>query len=591
MAPPGVVYLSQRLPRVCAPPALIYLLYLLAKDFWAINLPNSLVLATIILSPPLALALSVEWTIRRDQRAAATLGAVIPPQVPHRWPGSVDILLKSLNNFKDGYPGDNMEPWINKLGHMFNVRVLFENRIFTTEPEHIKAILATDFSNFEKGPVFRFQMESVLGMGVFNADVDMWRFHRSMTRPFFSKERISHFDNFDRHAEDAIQQMKARFRSGHAIDFQDLISRFTLDSATEFLFGHDVQSLSAGLPYPQGSSTTPIGQAEEHPADRFARSFSEAQTAMAKRSRYGLAWPLLEFWVDTAKSHLGPINAFVEPILKDAVEKKRRDGELGLKPVNGQLEDTLLDHLVNYTQDQRILKDEILNMLVAGRDTTAGTLTFVIYLLSQHPRVLFRLRQEILAVVGSHTRPTHENLREMKYLRAVINETLRLFPIVPFNVRTSIGATTWPSKRADGKPYYIPARTRCPYSVFLMHRRTDLWGPDALEFDPDRFIDERLHKYLTPNPFIFLPFNAGPRICLGQQFAYNEISFMIVRLFQNFSSVSLDPDAQPSSSKPPPSWTNGSGRKSIEKIRPRTHLTMYALEGLWLKMDEGTEVE
>lgn len=50
-----------------------------------------------------------------------------------------------------------------------------------------------------------------------------------------------------------------------------------------------------------------------------------------------------------------------------------------------------------------------------------------------------------------------------------------------------------------------------------MHRRTDLWGPDALEFDPDRFLDDRLHKYLIPNPFIFLPFNAGPRICLGQQ--------------------------------------------------------------------------
>lgn len=58
---------------------------------------------------------------------------------------------------------------------------------------------------------------------------------------------------------------------------------------------------------------------------------------------------------------------------------------------------------------------------------------------------------------------------------------------------------------------------RILYSVFLMHRREDLWGPDALQFDPDRFIDGRLQKYLTPNPFIFLPFNAGPRICLGQQ--------------------------------------------------------------------------
>ena len=58
-----------------------------------------------------------------------------------------------------------------------------------------------------------------------------------------------------------------------------------------------------------------------------------------------------------------------------------------------------------------------------------------------------------------------------------------------------------------------------------MHRRTDLWGPDALEFDPDRFLDDRLHKYLTPNPFIFLPFNAGPRICLGQQVCVPAVVF------------------------------------------------------------------
>ena len=152
---------------------------------------------------------------------------------------------------------------------------------------------------------------------------------------------------------------------------------------------------------------------------------------------------------------------------------------------------------------------------------------------------------------------------------------------------------------------------RTPYSVFHMHRRKDLWGPDgtsksfiqittnlfvvALEFDPDRWLDHRLHKYLTPNPFIFLPFNAGPRICLGQQvcfplqsfvdhnshtfyqFAYNEVSFFLTRFLQNFSSVSLAPDAQPPSSRPPAEWAGAPGRKGIEKIVAKSHLTLYAL--------------
>jgi hypothetical protein len=110
-------------------------------------------------------------------------------------------------------------------------------------------------------------------------------------------------------------------------------------------------------------------------------------------------------------------------------------------------------------------------------------------------------------------------------------------------------------------------------------------------FDPDRFIDERLGKYLTPNPFIFLPFNAGPRICLGQQvlvfcvipsidlltvpqFAYNEMSFFLVRLLQRFLGFSLAEDAQPADSCPPAKWAKYKGSKGTDKIWPRLVLMM-----------------
>ena len=99
----------------------------------------------------------------------------------------------------------------------------------------------------------------------------------------------------------------------------------------------------------------------------------------------------------------------------------------------------------------------------------------------------------------------------------------------------------------------------------------------AEKFDPDRFLDARLHKYLTPNPFIFLPFNAGPRICLGQQFAYNESSYMLIRLLQAFDRVDLAEDEQPLDARPPASWARAVGeRKSIEKVWPKSHLTIYA---------------
>jgi len=156
--------------------------------------------------------------------------------------------------------------------------------------------------------------------------------------------------------------------------------------------------------------------------------------------------------------------------------------------------------------------------------------------------------------------------------------------------RESIHETLWQSPNPNDKPLYIPANASIGYSTFLMHRRTDLWGPDALEFDPDRFLDDRIKIYLNRNPFMFLPFNGGPRICVGQQFAYNEISFMLICLLQNFSSMTLHVEAQPPETRPPASWANQNGRKGIEKFWPKAHLTMYAHGGLWVKMGEADRV-
>jgi len=188
-----------------------------------------------------------------------------------------------------------------------------------------------------------------------------------MTRPFFSKERIGHFDIFDTHAEDAIDQTKARVKQGYPVDFQvsptswvyhlhpntsqDMVSRFTLDSATDFLFGNDVRSLSAGLPYPYNSPLT-ASYDISHPANVFAHAFGESQKLSGSRSRYGSSWPLIEFWKDNVKVHREVIDKFIDPILTEAIAKnKMAKGAFGKE---GEREvgdgETLLDHLVNYTE-------------------------------------------------------------------------------------------------------------------------------------------------------------------------------------------------------------------------------------------------
>lgn len=173
-----------------------------------------------------------------------------------------------------------------------------------------------------------------------------------MTRPFFSKDRISHFEIFGRHADEAIVLIKERLNTGHAIDIQDLVSRFTLDSATDFLFGHCVHVLLVpdGLPYsPVVNDLDPSKHScsDEDYAVKFSNAFADAQLASAKRIQLGSLWPLFEFWKDSTLGYMDVINAFIDPILREAIEKKAVINRSDKKEIDDG--DTLLDHLINYT--------------------------------------------------------------------------------------------------------------------------------------------------------------------------------------------------------------------------------------------------
>ncbi|KAF9012880.1 cytochrome P450 monooxygenase pc-3 [Hymenopellis radicata] len=574
MVPPGIKFLFFILLRLGAVIAFVSFLPL---SIWVRA-------GIVVFGAPSAFVLRISYQEFQWKRDAAASGARLPPRVLGKRIGNIDVLKRMLNVWASGYLGDYLTDHMHALGSLWDMHVLWDNMYLTTSPQHIQIMLATDFANFQKGALFQEAMNSVLGTGVFNADGDMWKFHRSMTRPFFSRDRITHFELYDRHAETVVSRMKERFRAGYSVDFQDLISRFTMDAATEFLFGTCVNSLASKLPYPYSASSSPLESSE---SNDFAKAFLMAQDILADRQHWGWIWPLVEIRKDRTEEHMRVVRSFIDPIINSALEKKHSMGTVVEKKDEIGGEDTLLDHLIGMTSDAKVIKDETLNILLAGRDTTAATLTFVIYFLSMYPTIMTRLREEILGVVGPERAPTFEDVKNMKFLRAVINETLRLCPVVPFNIRESINATTLPAENPMDKPYYIPPRTGVAYSVFMMHRRTDLWGPDAEEFDPDRFLDARLKKYILPNPFIFLPFNAGPRICLGQQFAYNEISFMLVRLLQNFASFSLDEDAFHPSCRPPSEWAACPGRKGIDRFCPRTTLTMYSAGGMWVKAAEA----
>ena len=251
-----------------------------------------------------------------------------------------------------------------------------------------------------------------------------------------------------------IAKLKARFKEDIAVDIQDVLSRFTLDTATEFLFGQDVKTLSADLPYP--STYRGPNRRREHPSDRFALAIDRAMEYTFPRVIYGEFWPLMEFWKDTVATQRGITHELIDPIIHAALE--RRKVAKGLDEV--QDEGTLLDHLVQQTDggNQPIQQSDFeLNLayrfqrhqrrglqyhvcgsiysenhpdqlfsvhLSLERDQTAALITFAVTMLADNPHVFKRLRDEVLNTLGPHEKVTTGNLRGMKYLRAVLNGEL-----------------------------------------------------------------------------------------------------------------------------------------------------------------------
>lgn len=206
--------------------------------------------------------------------------------------------------------------------------------------------------------------------------------------------------------------------------------------------------------------------------------------------------------------------------------------------------ETFLDALARFTRDPRVLRDQLVAVLLAGRDTTAGTLSFCLFELSRNPKVVAKLREEIRERIGvgaDAQKPEYTDLKEMKYLNAVINETMRFYPVVPFNVRYSLRDTTLP--RGGGPdcrdPVGVRANTRIIYSTMLMQRDPDLYdGPGSKNyFDPGKWLPERWVSDWSPRPWQFIPFNGGPRICIGQQFATIEMGYTIIRILQAYERI------------------------------------------------------
>ncbi|GFQ08839.1 cytochrome p450 704c1, partial [Phtheirospermum japonicum] len=193
--------------------------------------------------------------------------------------------------------------------------------------------------------------------------------------------------------------------------------------------------------------------------------------------------------------------------------------------------------LTDTDTDPKYLRDIILNFIIAGKDTTATTLSWFVYMLCKNPLVQEKVAKEIEHATDSNevtknisefaASLSEESLEKMHYLHAALTETMRLYPAVPVDPKISMSDDTLP----DG--FHVNKGDMVAYQPYAMGRMKFIWGDDAEEYKPERWIDEN-GCFKPESPFKFTAFQAGPRICLGKEFAYRQMKIFSAVLLRFF---------------------------------------------------------
>lgn len=331
---------------------------------------------------------------------------------------------------------------------------------------------------------------------------------------------------------------------GKTVDLQPLFFNFTIDNSTEFLLGCSINC-----------------QTNPAMAD-FSRSWDHAAACLVYRFRLGKLVGLVDGLKKDAgfEKACGTVHAFVDSYIADRLQDGNSRNGVETRRYN------LLSELSSVCRDPTQLRNELLNVLLAARDTTAGLLSSIFYFLARNPDVWAALAAEVDRLEGRM--PDYNTLKSMRVLRSIVDESetprfktllpsphqsnqrpvfilmcfaplslaLRLHPPLPVNMRFAKRHTTIPrGGGADGRgPVFVAKGTAVHYSVWAMHRLPEIYGADADAFRPARWLDDA--RPLRPG-WGYLPFNGGPRVCLGQQSALTEASYVVVRLVQHFARI------------------------------------------------------
>ena len=377
-------------------------------------------------------------------------------------------------------------------------RILWSRIFVINQPEGIRHILLDNAANYRKSEVGRRVLEPALGRGLLTSEGDTWRRHRRIMAPAFDPRGIAGYATIMAEVTQTLLAEWDAFAEPREADVAAAMMHTTLHIISRAMFSSDsdeiVDVVEADVNLYQ-SKVRPTLADFLHLPQWLARLITPFPTS-------GI-FDEFDIKVDKLLTERGRAPE-AEP--KDLLARliSARDSETG----GGMT--------------AKEVRDQVVTIFMAGHETTAQALSWTFYLLSQHPDVERKLHDELVTVLAGRT-PRYEDLAQLRYTRMVIEESMRLFPPAHIISRQPV---------ADDEVlgHRIPAGSEVMILPWLLHRKPALWeNPDC--FDPERFAPERAAR--RPR-FAYIPFGAGPRICIGAAFAMAEAMILLATIAQPY---------------------------------------------------------
>ncbi|KAF7820847.1 cytochrome P450 704C1-like [Senna tora] len=455
-----------------------------------------------------AIALAV-FVLERHGRSRSSVPAVKKKRKYHVVAGTVLHQLCNFHRLHDYMTG------LAGKHKTYRLLSLFRNEVYTTDPINIEYFLKTNFGNYGKGEYQHTILKDLLGDGIFTVDGEKWKVQRKVASYQFSTRLLKDFSSsvFKSNAVKLAGMVSKASMSNQIIEIQDLFFKSTLDSVFKIILGVDLDTM--GGTYEDGT--------------KFSSAFDDASGITLLRY-VDIFWKIKRFLHIGPEASLGKnikeVDDFVYKVIKSKTDQRIQKSTTISSMSEPERKDLLSRFLELEETDPKYLKDIILSFIIAGKDTTATTLSWFLYILCKHHDVQEKIVEEVEEatkkmagfsnveeLAGSIT---EEALENMPYLTAALTETLRIYPAVPWDAKVCFSDDTWP----DG--FSVKKGDLVSYLPYAMGRMKFLWGDDAEEFKPERWLDTN-GKFQPESPFKFTAFQAGPRLCLGRDFSYRQM--------------------------------------------------------------------